>query len=83
MDENKKQDAERKVRDGNTCIGMGVGLGAISAGAAAITGAVCPICYVAVPALLGMGLYERNQGKKLEQQEPQSSENESTAKVKA
>ncbi len=83
MESAKKQSSQERVKDGNTCIGMGVGIGAVSVGAAVVTGAVCPFCYLAVPALVGMGFYERREAKKLRQTEPQESQKESTAKVKA
>ncbi len=44
-------------------LGAGIGLGALSLGAAAI-GAVCPMCVVAVPALIGSGLWNRHKSKK-------------------
>jgi len=44
-------------------LGAGVGLGALSLGAAAI-GAVCPMCVVAVPALIGSGLWHRMSAQK-------------------
>ncbi len=49
---------EANARMGREHLGAGIGLGAISLGAAAI-GAVCPMCVVAVPALIGSGIYHR------------------------
>ncbi len=72
MKDKEQENAEEKIKKGNTCIGMGVGLGAISAGAAVVTGAVCPFCYVAVPALVGVGIYERQKGKKQKGKEEQA-----------
>jgi hypothetical protein len=52
---------ERKNPDSeaNACIGIGAAVGVIGATAAAITGAVCPICIVATPGLIGVGVYRR------------------------
>ncbi|MEW7982245.1 MAG: hypothetical protein G8D58_13125 [gamma proteobacterium symbiont of Phacoides pectinatus] len=54
----------RELKDANTTLALGAGVGALGTGTALLTGAVCPFCYVAVPALLGMGLYKRRQIKK-------------------
>lgn len=48
-----------EVRDANSMIASGIGIGALGAVAAAISGAVCPLCIVAVPALVGAGAYKR------------------------
>lgn len=48
-----------RVADANTLIASGVGIGVFGAAAAAISGAVCPLCIVAVPALVGVGVYKR------------------------
>jgi len=54
-----KQDrAERRAR-ANEMIGMGAGIGAFGLASLATLGAVCPVCVVAAPALLGVGLYRR------------------------
>jgi hypothetical protein len=45
--------------DANTLIAGGLGIGAFGLISAAIGGAVCPICVVAAPALLGVGAYKR------------------------
>ena len=42
----------------------GSGLGALSVGAAAAVGAVCPMCVVAVPALISSGLWSRHKSRK-------------------
>ena len=46
-------------REGNTCLALGGGLAALGAGTALAAGAVCPLCVVAAPALIGYGLYKR------------------------
>lgn len=50
---------EDEVRDANSMIASGIGVGVLGAVAAAISGAVCPVCIVAVPALVGAGAYKR------------------------
>jgi hypothetical protein len=50
---------EKQNSDANACIGIGAAVGVIGATAAAITGAVCPICIVATPGLIGIGVYRR------------------------
>jgi len=37
----------------------GLGIGVFGAAAALIGGAVCPVCVVATPALLGLGAFRR------------------------
>lgn len=64
MDERlEKMQLEQDARDANQRykehVGAGIGLGLLSAGAAVAVGAVCPLCVVAVPALVGSGLYQR------------------------
>lgn len=53
--EKELADARTKAKEH---FGAGIGLGLVSVGAAAI-GAVCPLCVVAVPALVGSGVYHR------------------------
>ena len=48
-----------KKTDANTMIVGGLGIGAFGIISAAIGGAVCPVCVVAAPALLGFGAYKR------------------------
>lgn len=45
--------------EGNQCIAMGLGVGGLSTITAMATGATCPLCFIAVPALIGMGVYRR------------------------
>ncbi len=56
-DEKSKKDPE--TTDANTLIAGGIGIGAFGIISAAIGGAVCPVCVVAAPALLGVGAYKR------------------------
>jgi len=57
--------AKEYREDCNTCIGLGFGLGAFGAAAAAITGAVCPLCVVLAPGLVGYGVFKRLQTSKV------------------
>ncbi len=50
-----------QVSDANSCILLGAGVGALGAGAALAAGAVCPVCVVVSPALVGLGLVRRLQ----------------------
>lgn len=53
--------AERKA--GNTCLALGVSVGALGAAGAALSGAVCPLCVVAAPGLIGLGMFKRWRGR--------------------
>lgn len=57
--------SEKAKKDGNTCIGLGVGVGALGTAAALAAGATCPLCVVVAPALVGVGVYQRRKAKKL------------------
>ena len=46
-------------KEANTCIGLGVGVGAFGVIGATVSGAVCPLCLVVAPALVGYGVYRR------------------------
>lgn len=50
-------DARRK--EGNQLLGLGLGVGAWGAASGVLLGAVCPVCVVAAPALVGVGLLRR------------------------
>jgi len=50
-------DARRK--EGNQLLGLGAGVGAWGAASALLLGSVCPVCVVATPALVGLGLLRR------------------------
>ena len=52
-------------REGNTCIGLGAGVGALGVGTAAVVGATCPLCFFVAPALVGMGIYGHVKAKRL------------------
>ena len=56
--------------DGNKCLAIGTGVGVLGTGAAIITGAVCPICYIATPVLLGMGVFQKWKAKREQKKTP-------------
>ena len=43
----------------NTCMALGVGVGALGAASVALSGAVCPLCIFIAPGLVGYGAYKR------------------------
>ena len=53
------RDSETETSDANTLILGGLGIGTFGLVSAAIGAAVCPVCVVAAPALLGVGAYKR------------------------
>ena len=54
-------------REGNTCIGLGTGVGVLGIGSAVTLGATCPLCFFVAPALLGMGAYGHFKARKMKQ----------------
>ena len=42
-----------KKGDGKKCLALGLGVGALGTSAATLAGAVCPLCIVITPALMG------------------------------
>jgi hypothetical protein len=54
-----RDEAGEERRDANAMIAGGVGVGALGAVLAALGGAVCPVCVVAAPALVGVGAFKR------------------------
>jgi hypothetical protein len=53
--------ARAATQHGNHLLAMGASVGAIGLAGAAL-GAVCPLCVVATPALLGVGVVQRLRG---------------------
>jgi hypothetical protein len=51
--------ADRPPRESTQYLTMGLGIGAVGAVGALVGAAACPVCIVATPALLGVGLYKR------------------------
>jgi hypothetical protein len=52
---------DEQVRGANNCMLLGAGVGVLGAGSALIAGAVCPLCVVVSPALIGLGFARRMQ----------------------
>jgi hypothetical protein len=52
-------DQTPKVRESTELLLAGAGIGTLGAISAVVGAAVCPICVVATPALIGAGLYKR------------------------
>ncbi|HEX7602303.1 MAG TPA: hypothetical protein VF316_11885 [Polyangiaceae bacterium] len=48
-----------KARESTQYLAMGLGIGALGVLGAVVGSAVCPVCVVVTPALLGAGLYKR------------------------
>jgi uncharacterized membrane protein YebE (DUF533 family) len=59
MGEERNKPKDPDAAEANTMIAGGLGIGAFGVISAAIGGAVCPVCVVAAPALLGVGAYKR------------------------
>lgn len=73
MDKNEKTISESRM-DANSLLAAGASAGAIGAAGALITGAVCPLCIIATPILLGVGFLKRmrlnREQKKLQEVNP-------------
>ena len=57
VEDSSRDEDDRK--QANTLMLGGLGIGAVGMIAAAVGGAVCPVCVVAAPALLCVGAYRR------------------------
>ena len=55
---------DAEVRDAHSMIAAGVGMSALAVAEIAI-GSICPICVVAAPALLTVGVYKRWRARKM------------------
>lgn len=63
--------AHDEAREANRHLKLGVGLGALGAGAAAI-GAFCPLCVVIPPAFIASGLWKHHKRKLYAEQATQA-----------
>ncbi len=62
MNDSKPADTARRANaSGTELLTLGLGIGALGVAGAAI-GAVCPLCVVATPALLGLGAVQKVRG---------------------
>ena len=50
---------KQDLKDANTCMLLGAGVGAVGVISALSIGAVCPLCVVAAPGLIGFGFLRR------------------------
>ena len=62
MDEKATRAEQRS--EANSALGTGLGIGVFGLASAALVGAVCPLCVIAAPALIGYGVYKRVQCRK-------------------
>ena len=54
---------EEQLEEGKRNIKWGAGIGAFGAASLAIIGTTCPLCFVAAPALVGVGLWKSHKAK--------------------
>ncbi|MFN8389315.1 MAG: hypothetical protein U0136_03395 [Bdellovibrionota bacterium] len=54
-----QQKSRPEAREANAVIALGVGVAALGAGGALLSAAVCPVCVVVAPALIGAGTLKR------------------------
>ena len=54
---------EEQLEEGKRNIKLGAGIGAFGAASLAIIGTTCPLCFVAAPALVGVGLWKSHRAK--------------------
>lgn len=59
MTNTTQQIRNAEIREANTCMALGAGLGAAGTGTALLVGATCPLCVVIAPALFGFGVWKR------------------------
>lgn len=52
-------DAKEQLREANSCLALGAGLGAVGTTTALLAGATCPLCLVLAPVLIGVGAWKR------------------------
>lgn len=52
-------DGQQELRDANSVIALGTGLGALGMGTALLAGTTCPLCVIVAPALIGVGAWKR------------------------
>jgi len=52
-------DSTDELRQANSCLVLGAGLGAVGTATALVAGATCPLCLVLAPALIGVGVWKR------------------------
>jgi uncharacterized membrane protein YebE (DUF533 family) len=53
------ESATKEKSDANTCMALGAGVGVLGGAAALLGGALCPLCVIIAPGLMGYGAYRR------------------------
>lgn len=61
MNTQTTHDSQEALREANSCLAMGAGIGAVGTTTAILAGATCPLCFVLAPALIGVGAWKRYQ----------------------
>jgi lysozyme family protein len=61
MNARTSPDNQEELREANSCLALGAGLGAVGTTTAILAGATCPLCFVLAPALIGIGAWKRYQ----------------------
>lgn len=61
MNTRTTHDYQEGLREANSCIALGAGVGAVGTTTALLAGAMCPLCFVLAPALIGVGAWRRYQ----------------------
>lgn len=51
--------SESEKKDAEVCMALGAGVGLLGAASAAMVGAVCPLCVIVAPGLIGYGAIKR------------------------
>lgn len=62
-DEHRRR-AEQQREEGNACLRAGAGVGAVGLAGGLLVGSTCPLCIIATPALLAVGVYKRWQARR-------------------
>ena len=73
-DRTSREELLRQKAEANSCMALGAGVGALGLAAAALTGAVCPLCYFVAPGLLGVGLFQRQRIQRQERRHNKAAE---------
>lgn len=61
MNTRSTHNSKEELREANSCLALGAGLGAVGTTTALFAGATCPLCLVLAPALIGVGAWKRYQ----------------------
>ena len=53
------KESSMDMKNANAYMALGAGVGTLGAASALLTGAVCPLCVIFTPGLIGFGAYQR------------------------